>query len=95
MKKYELCVVLSGDSKEEDREKLIKEIKDDIEKAKGKIGKVDDWGKKTLAFRMKKQTEGYYYLINLEFEDAGVNDLSKKLRMNEKILRFLLIKEEK
>jgi len=95
MKKYELCVVVTPDTKDEERENIIKEIKDDVEKYKGKVEKVDDWGKKTLAFRMKKQTEAYYYLFNLEFEDAGVNDLSKKLRMNEKILRFLLIKLEK
>lgn len=90
-----MCLVVTPVVKDDEREKLLKEIKEDVEKFKGKVVKTDDWGKKTLAFRMKKESEGYYFLLNLEFEDEAVNELSRKLRMNDKILRFLLVKLEK
>jgi small subunit ribosomal protein S6 len=92
MGKYELALVLDSLIKGEEREKLINEIKNEVEKLKGKVEKTDDWGKKSLAFRMKKQNEGYFVVLNLEIAEKEISLISRKLRLNDNILRFLLIR---
>lgn len=87
-----MALVLDSLIKGEEREKLINEIKNEVEKLKGKVEKTDDWGKKSLAFRMKKQNEGYFVVLNLEIAEKEISLISRKLRLNDNILRFLLIR---
>lgn len=95
MRKYELCLVYEPDLKEEELEKLIKVFEAEIEKAKGKIVKTTVWGKKKLAYEIKKFTEGVYYLFNIELPEEAVAPLSNKLRIEDAVMRFLLLKDEK
>ncbi|MFZ5366248.1 MAG: 30S ribosomal protein S6 [Patescibacteria group bacterium] len=94
MRKYELAIVLDPDLKEEEKEKLVEEIKAEIEKLKGKVEKVDPWGKKELSYPIKKAKEGIYLIFNLELPGDGTAELGKKLRLKEKVLRYLLVKVE-
>ena len=95
MRKYEMAVVLDPDLKEEEKEKLVEEIKREIEKMKGKVEKADSWGKKELAYPIKKAKEGVFFLFNLELPQEGPAEIGKKLRLKEKVLRYLLIREDK
>lgn len=99
MRKYEMAVVLDPDLKEEEKEKLVEEIKAEIEKMKGKVEKADSWGKKELAYSIrkagKKSKEGIYFLFNLELPQEGPAEIGKKLRLKEKVLRYLLVREDK
>jgi len=96
MRKYEMAIVLDPDLKEDERKKLVEEIKGEIEKAKGKVLEVDEWGKKELAYPIrkagKKSKEGIYFLFNLEIPQEVPVEIGKKLRLNEKVLRYLLVR---
>jgi small subunit ribosomal protein S6 len=94
MRKYELAIVLDPDLKAEEKEKLVEEIKAEIGKLKGKLGKVDEWGKRDLSYPIKKAKEGVFVLFNLELPQEGPAEIGKKLRLKEKVLRYLLVKVE-
>ena len=85
MTKYELTLLLPEESE-------AKKIKDLISELKGKIGKEDAWGKRNLAYPIKKNNSAYYFHWLIEIDQNKVNELKKKLNFNEKLLRFLLLK---
>ena len=94
MNNYNLAIVLPGAATAAKKKaigtKLEKLIKDD----KGKMGKMDDWGEKELAYPIKKSTSGTYLIFPLELEPAGAANLNGKLRLDEEIIRYLLVKNE-
>ena len=90
MKKYELTLVLRPDLKKEAQEKLLTKIGKWL--GKGKIINTKEWGKKTLSYPIKKETEGVYYLLEIELQDLEKGgEIRKKLRLEENVLRHLLI----
>lgn len=95
MNNYELTLVFDSELSAEDIKKLADKIKKIIEDAKGVLGEASDWGKKDLAYPIKKKSHGVYQLWSLQLEGASVDPLSKKLAMEGDLLRCLLVRVEK
>ncbi|MDP3888905.1 MAG: 30S ribosomal protein S6 [bacterium] len=93
MRDYELALILFPEEQKE-REKVISKVKKDLEGLGGTIKKEDEWGKKTLAYPIKHQNEGVYFLWEISLGSEKTNELEKKFRLEEKILRHLLVKAE-
>jgi ribosomal protein S6 len=95
MKKYELVVIVDAMLSQDEKEAIIKEVTEAITKVDGKLSNRQVWLEKNhMAFRMKRSTEGTYYVLNFESAPASVMKLRQTLQLNEKILRFLLIQGE-
>jgi len=94
MRNYELTLVIDPDLSSADQKKLVEKAKKIVEELKGKISKVTEWGKKELAYPIKKKTMGYYFLCFLNLPEDGVEKLDKKLKVEEGIIRFLQVKKE-
>jgi small subunit ribosomal protein S6 len=91
MNKYELAVVVDAALPQEQKESVIKEVVDAIAKSGGKLINSQVWIEKhKLSFRLKKCWEATYYLLNVECPSSAVLPLQKILRVNERILRFLM-----
>lgn len=91
MNKYELAVVVDAALPQEQKESVIKEVVDAIVKSGGKLINSQVWIEKhKLSFRLKKCWEATYYLLNVECPSSAVLPLQKILRVNERILRFLM-----
>lgn len=76
-------------------EKNVKEqIKKQAAGADVTMESVKEFGKRTLAYPIRKQKDAQYWLITFTGEGKGITTLSKKLRSDENILRFLLLKED-
>lgn len=58
------------------------------------VAQVKDFGKRKLAYPIRKQTEGNYWLLNLKSPSTAIPGLTKKLQGDEMLLRFLVIKKE-
>jgi small subunit ribosomal protein S6 len=86
MNNYFLTLVIKND------EKARKEVLDSLTKKLG--GKLDDWGSRDLAYPIKHQTKGFYAHFTFEADPSLAKDLDKSLRVEEDILRFLLIRNE-
>ena len=58
----------------------------------GKITKTENWGLRTLAYRMKKNRKGYYVLFNIDAPAAAVIELERQMRLDEDVLRYLSVR---
>ena len=87
MMKYELTFLLNEESE-------LKNIKKLITDASGSILKEEPWGKKALAYPINKNHEAQFYNYKLELDHKTISELKRKLNFNEKLLRYLLLKEE-
>ena len=64
-----------------------------MERFNGKIGEVEDWGKKRLAYEIQKMHEGFYYFIHFEAESSAPAEIESRVRILEPVLRYLIVKE--
>lgn len=94
-KKYELMFILSPVLTEDKRKKILNELGELLASNNAEIFHVDDWGKRDLAYKIKKQEEGYYmiYYITLANTEA-LKDFDHYLRLEQGILRYLFMKRE-
>lgn len=60
----------------------------------GKIHKTEQWGLRTLAYRIKKSRRGFYALIESDAPAAAIHEMERQMRLNEDILRYMSIKED-
>lgn len=95
MNLYEIMFILTPDIGEDEREKLIGRLKGTITKNKGDIIRFDDMGFKTLTYKIKKKSRGQYFLINLEGPGAMVAEIERFLRIDENVIRFVVVKLDK
>ena len=93
--KYELIIIIDGKLSNDDKKAIAQEAGDMINKAGGKVINNQLWLEKhKLTFFIKKRGEGTYYLINFECGGLKVEKIRSALKLNEKILRFSIMKAE-
>ena len=90
MNPYELLLIITPDYDESEAETLTDQVKGIIENG-GTLLKVDPWGKKRLAYPIRKRSEGYYVLYIFESAPSFVAELNQSLRVIETILRYMVV----
>ena len=95
MNKYEIMFIVKADVSEEDEKNTVKAFEKVLTDMGAKIINSKDLGQKKLAYEIKKQVRGYYHLLNVECDSKAVKEFDRKALIYEKILRHLIIKEEK
>ncbi len=65
-----------------------------IEDAKGKIHKTENWGLRTLAYRIKKNRRGHYMLIESDVAAPAIHEMERTMRLNEDILRYMTTRQD-
>jgi len=93
MSKYETIVVLDGSLPQDAIEKESKKI-EELLSANGKILKIDEWGKRVLAYQIKKKTTGFYVLFVYEYNGNAGKFIEDNFKFNENILRYLTVLHE-
>ena len=92
MQTYELTIVLAGTATEANKKAVIESINKMIKSGGGKINKTDDWGKKHLFYQIVKNEDGVFLHFLIELKAEGASEMDSKLRMEENIIRYLLVK---
>jgi len=95
MSLYESVVIARQEISAEQVEKLADEIDLILKNNEGRTEKRENWGLRTLAYKIKKNRKGHYLLFNYECEPDAVIELERQLRLNEDVLRYLTIKIDK
>ena len=85
MNKYELTVMVRNEGD-------IENVKTLLETYKGKITEEKKWGKRELAYPVKKETSAYYFTYQMEVGGSEISDFKKKMNFDDKVLRYLLLK---
>lgn len=93
MRNYELTVVLPVEVGTRQKKNLA-DLEKRIEGLGGKVVKSQDWGKRSLAYKIKKQDTGCYFFLEVNLPSDAVNQLSGQLEVDDDILRYLLVTGE-
>lgn len=88
---YELMVILSGDLPDGDYEKTLAEIRKIIQEGSKAITHEDIWGRKDLAYRLKRQARGYYAIFHFSAGAENIKELRSNIKLHPTVLRHLLI----
>lgn len=92
---YEVMAIISSNVGSDDVAKMIEELKKMITGTGGKITNEDFWGLRDLAYSIKGQDKGYYIVINFQGPAGSITEITKDLKLEQNILRFLLTKTQK
>ena len=94
MNKYELVVVLDANLEDDERSAAMEKVTGYVERSGGTVEKVDEWGKKQLAYEIRKAREAYYYFMSFEAPETAPALIESDIRIMEQVLRFLIVKQE-
>lgn len=92
MRHYEVMVILDPELDERTIAPSLDAFLSVIKKDGGTVEKVDIWGRRRLAFEIKKKSEGIYAVIDLNAEPASVIELDRQLNLNESVLRTKVLR---
>jgi small subunit ribosomal protein S6 len=91
---YEHTVIARPDLSGQQAQALADQFGQVLTQQGGTVGKVEYWGLRNLAFRVKKNRKGHYMHINVEAPAAAITELERTQRINEDVLRYLTVKVE-
>jgi small subunit ribosomal protein S6 len=94
MRSYEVAYIVDPDVDEEGLDELEGIVKGWIETAGGKIGEIDRWGKRRLAYPINKKNEGFYIFIQAEMPTDAPIAIERDMSLNEQIMRFMVTLQE-
>ena len=89
---YEHIFLARQDVTQQQVEALTEQIKTKIAALGGSVTKVEPWGLKSLAFRIKKNRKAYFTLLNIDAPSEAVTELERLLSLNEDVIRYLTIR---
>jgi small subunit ribosomal protein S6 len=94
MRHYELMVILDADLEERTVAPSLDKFLNVVRQAEGTVDKVDIWGRRRLAYDIKKKSEGIYAVVELTATPATVQELDRQLNLNESVLRTKVLRPE-
>ena len=89
---YESVVITRPELTETQVENLTNELVAIITSESGKVESTENWGLRNLAYKVKKNKKGHYFLLNIVCNPSAVFEYERQMRINEDIIRFLTIK---
>ncbi|MEW5767913.1 MAG: 30S ribosomal protein S6 [bacterium] len=94
MNTYETMFILKSPIEDEDKEKVLTGIRNIIFSAQGEVKTLDSWGSKKLAYPVKRETKGEYYLLNFLAPPKTIKGMSQYLKLNDYVLKYMTTKKE-
>lgn len=94
MTNYEIMFIVKSTLDDAAQKSIAKETQSLIADNKGKVIEFKEMGRKKLAYPINKEVSGFYYLMNVEANAETIKEFDRKLRINENILRHLILKKE-
>ena len=91
---YEHVFLARQDLTQQQVDDLVAHYKGVIEANGGSVGKIENWGLKSLTYRVKKNRKAYYTLIELNTPAKALNEMERQMGLSEDVLRFLTVKVE-
>jgi small subunit ribosomal protein S6 len=93
LRHYEIVFLVHPDQSEQ-VPAMVERYRSMIESASGKVHRMEDWGRRQLAYPIAKVHKAHYVLINIECDQATLNELVSMFRFNDAVLRHLVVRRE-
>jgi small subunit ribosomal protein S6 len=94
MRRYETTYIIDGNLEQDKVDEISKRVLEIIANAGGKLIEEKSWGKRRLAYEIKKRQYGHYIILNYEAPSSLVEELERFFRINQFILRYLSIYQD-
>lgn len=94
MRHYEVVFLVHPDQSEQ-VPAMIERYSNLITQQKGKIHRLEDWGRRPLAYPINKIMKAHYVLMNIECDQKTVNELSENFRYNDAVIRNMVVKVDR
>ena len=91
---YEHVVIARPDISGQQAEALLEEMKGILSENGGTVSKTEYWGLRNLAYRIRKHRKGHYGLLNIDAPSAAVQELERRLKIHDDVIRFISIRVE-
>jgi small subunit ribosomal protein S6 len=91
---YEHVFLTRQDASAQQVEELTAQFKGVIEQMGGKVAKTEQWGAKSLSYRLRKNRKAHFTLFNIDAPPAALNEIERQERLNEDVLRYLTVRVE-
>ena len=91
---YEHVFLARQDMSAQQVDALVEQYKGVLEANGGKVGRVENWGLKSLTYRMKKNRKAHYALMDIDAPAAAIHEIERQMRINEDVLRYMTIAVE-
>ncbi len=94
LNRYEVIAIVKSDLPDEDITTILERYQAIITERKGVIAKAEKWGKRRLAYEIKKQKDGFYLFIDFAGNGPIVNEVERNFKIDDRILKFMTVKKE-
>ncbi|RNC68348.1 MAG: 30S ribosomal protein S6 [Desulfuromonadales bacterium] len=95
VRKYETVMIVQPDLGEDELKGLTAKVTDIIATMKGELYRLEDWGVRKLAYPIKKNQRGRYYYLRFDGDAPLIAELERRLRLDDKVLRYQSVHLEK
>jgi small subunit ribosomal protein S6 len=94
MRNYEVAFIAHPELDEASLNALVEKAKGWVSAAGGQVMQVDLWGRRRLAYPIRKQREGQYVLMQTQITAVAIHDVERNLRLTEQVMRFQIIRTD-
>lgn len=94
MRKYEVMYILRPDLQEEAAKANVERFSSVLTENGAELEKVNEMGKKRLAYEINDQREGFYVLMNFQSEPQAINEMERLMKISDDVIRYLVVRED-
>ncbi len=94
MRDYEFTFIIHPDLEDEGITDTVEKVAQFITEGGGQVTNTDHWGRRRLAYPIRKQHEGYYVLVQIQLDPKSLGELERRLKLQEEIIRYLLVRTD-
>lgn len=95
MNNYEVALIIRPEVEEEAQQQVIERLSQILTAEGGQVDNVESWGRRRLAYPIKKVNEGFYYFIQGQFSSLVLPELDRTIQLSEDILRHMVIRPDR
>ncbi|MHC1698405.1 MAG: 30S ribosomal protein S6 [Geobacteraceae bacterium] len=95
MRSYETIYIVQPDLNEDEIKAMTEKVQETLTSMNGVCGRLEDWGARKLAYPVKKFSRGRYFYLTFEGDAPLVAELERRLRLDDKVIRYQTVKLEK
>lgn len=94
MRTYEIMFIVTPQTTDDDLQKLVAQLENIIKEKGGTVAKVDYWGRRKLAYPIRKFDDGIYTIIYLEGSGHEIFEVERRLRVTDSVMRHLTVRTD-